>query len=113
MKNQELTDEKEKNQELTVTQDKNQGGGRFTLKGRVNSVNAPRLQYILEKAQEDGDINIVLNMLHVEFLSSAGIRVILKTHKDVVRAGGALGIEEPSENVKNVLGMAALEEMLV
>ena len=101
------------NEDFVITKEKNPICSRFTIKGRVNLINAPELQHKLEQALKDGELDIVLNMSHVDFLSSAGIRVILKTHKDAMRAGGSFGIEQPSENVRNVLGMAALEEMLI
>ena len=102
-----------KNNEFTITKDKTPEGVRYTVKGQVNSINASALQYKLEESLRYGEKRIVLNMSYVEFLSSAGIRVILKTHKDAVRDGGSFGIEQPSESVRNVLGMAALDEMLI
>ena len=100
-------------EEFTITKEKIPGGLRFIILGRVNSINAPTIQHKLEEALKDGVKKIVLDMGLVEFLSSAGIRVILKTHKDLKKEGGTFGIEQASENVKNVLGMVALGEMLV
>ena len=99
--------------DFVITKDEIREGIKFIIKGRVNSTNAEELQYVLENAIKDGQNNIILNMLRVEYLSSAGIRVILKTFKDVKSAGGKFGIEMPSENARNVLGMTALDEMLI
>ena len=90
-----------------------QEGIKFILKGRVNSVNADELQSKLEEVMNSGQTNVILNMLWVEYLCSAGIRVILKTYKNLKASGGRFGIETPSQNVKNVLGMVALSEMLI
>ena len=102
-----------KKDEFTITKEETAEGLRFTVEGRVDSINSPTLQSELDKAVKDGAKRIVLYMYKVEFLSSAGIRVILKTHKDITKAGGSLAISHPSANVKNVLGMAALNELLV
>ena len=102
-----------KKDEFEIEEEEIKKGAKFILKGRVNSLNCEELQYILDKALKDGKVNIVLNMLWVEYLSSAGIRVILKTYKDAHEAGGKFGIEMPSQNVRNVLGMTALDEMLI
>ena len=102
-----------RNEDFTITKDKDQGVTRFILKGRLNSNSAPTLQYELEDALNYGEINIVLNMAQVEYLSSNGVRVILKTYKQAEKEGGKLQIERPSENVRNVLGMAALNDMLI
>ena len=102
-----------KNSDLEITKEKIAEGIKFIIRGRVNSDNADELQGILKKALNDGYKNIVLNMIWVEFLSSAGIRVILKLFQDANNAGGKLRIEMPSENVRNVLGQTALDEMLI
>ena len=88
-------------------------GLRFIIKGRVDSVYAMPIQNTLDEAINGGVKKIILNMSQVKFLSSAGIRMILLTHRTLTKAGGSLGIERPSENVKNVLGMAALDELLI
>ena len=96
-----------------ITKEETPEGLRFIINGRVDSVNSPALQCELDKAVKDGVKRIVLYMYKVKFLSSAGIRMILITHRNITKAGGTFGIERPSENVKNVLGMAALDELLV
>ena len=100
-------------QDFIITRDNIPHGVKFTVKGRVSAANADEFQFKLENALKGGEANIVLNMLQVDFLSSTGIRIILKTYKDAVKAGVKFGIEQPSENVRNVLGMVALDEMLI
>ena len=98
---------------IVITQEKIPEGLKMTLQGRLDSPSSVALGHKLEQAIEDGQTNIVLNMYRVEYLCSTGIRVILKTYKSIKTAGGSFGIEMPSECVKNVLGMVALNEMLV
>ena len=102
-----------RDEELDILEDRSPGAAKFTLKGRVNASNADSLLNKLEAAIKEGHTIIVVNMFQVEYLSSVGIRVILKTYKKTTEAGGKFSIERPSENVKNVLGMVALKEMLV
>ena len=98
---------------FVITEEKTPEGIALTIKGMVNSMNADKLLDRLKEAMKDKQKNIILNMFWVEFLSSAGIRVILKTYQDANDLGGSLGIKMPSENVRNVLGMTALDEMLI
>jgi len=98
---------------MKITQEKTPAGIKLTIQGRIDSINSVKFGNELEQAIKDGHTNIILNMLQVEFLCSTGIRVILKAYKEVKTAGGSFGIEMPSECVKNVLGMVALNEMLV
>jgi len=102
-----------KEEELEIIEEKSQGAVKLTLKGRVNASNADTLLYKLETAVNEGHINILINMSRIEYLSSIGIRVILKIYKQTAEKGGSFKIERPSDNVKNVLGMVALKEMLV
>ena len=98
---------------LEILEEKTPEGVKFRLKGRVSSDNADKLQDALQKALNDGNKNIILNMLMVEFLSSAGIRVLLKAYQDAKNAGGKFGIEKPSQSVRNVLGMISLDNLLI
>jgi anti-anti-sigma factor len=52
-------------------------------------------------------------MSEVEYLCSIGIRVILQTYKEAKKKGRKLGIEHPSECVKKVLYITALNELLM
>jgi anti-anti-sigma factor len=101
------------NEDLEILEERSPGAVNFTLKGRVNATNADSLLYKLETAIKEGHTIIVVNMSQVEYLSSVGIRVILKIYKQTMETGGTFKIERPSENVRNVIGMVALKEMLV
>jgi len=102
-----------KNDELEIKEDKSPGTSRFILKGSVNAASADALLYTLEDALKEEQKTIIVNMFQVEYLSSIGIRVILKIYKQAAEAGAKFNIERPSENVKNVLGMVALKDLLV
>jgi anti-anti-sigma factor len=98
---------------LKITQEIKEGVCRVFAKGRIDSNTADSLLLELEGDIDNGQKVIILNMSQVEYLSSIGIRIILKIYKQAGEAGGSLKIERPSEIVKNVLGMVALEEMLI
>jgi len=98
---------------LQITQSIDDGICTFSVKGRIDSNSADVLLVKLETAVNEGQKTILLNMSQIEYLSSIGIRVILKVYKQAAEAGGAFSITRPSEIVKNVLGMVALQEMLV
>jgi len=100
-------------EELEIQEERSPGAVKFALKGRVNAASADPLLFKLEAALNDGHTNILVNMSRIEYLSSIGIRVILKIFKQAAEKGGSFKIESPSDNVKNVLGMVALKEMLV
>ena len=98
---------------MVITQETTSSGVKLIIQGRLDSNNSVKFGNELEQVIKSGQTNIILNMLQVEYLCSTGIRAILKTYKEAKTAGGSLGIEEPSECVRNVLGMVALNEMLI
>jgi anti-sigma B factor antagonist len=102
-----------KDEKLEITEKTDNGICKFTAKGCIDSNSAEVLLFKLDNAFNEGKINIILNMAMVDYLSSIGIRVILKIYKQAAEAGGSFSIENPSEIVKNVLGMVALKDMLV
>ena len=101
------------NDDFTIDEERQEEVSRFFLKGRITSMNANVLEYKLNEAFTKGHTNIIVNMMQVVFLSSAGIRVLLMFYKKAKGAGGSFQIESPSENVANVIGMTALDEMLL
>jgi anti-anti-sigma factor len=102
-----------KDETLEITEEIKDGICKLVAKGRVDATSADILLFKLETALKNGHKKIILNMAQVEYLSSIGIRVILKTYKQALETGGKFNIEHPSEIVKNVLGMTALKELLV
>ena len=98
---------------FVITQETTTSGIKFTIQGRLDSTNAVELDQKLQSIKYNEHTSIVLNMLRVEYLCSTGIRIILKNYKAIKAAGGTFGIEHPSEWVRNVLGLVALNEMLI
>lgn len=85
---------------------------RFAAVGHVNIANSAQMERALERCLTEGCTKITVDMYKVTFLSSAGIRVILNIFKKAKKLGGRLQIVSPSENVRNVIGTTALDELL-
>jgi anti-sigma B factor antagonist len=51
------------------------------VEGRVDSSTSPQLSDVLQKITDDGRFKIVIEMSGVEFISSAGLRVLINTQK--------------------------------
>ena len=98
---------------LIITKELTPKGIKYAIEGRIYTSNAEILQLNLDEALGEKQFNIVLNMSQVDYISSSGIRVILKAYMDAKKAGGKLEIEMPSESVRNILKITALEGMLV
>ena len=51
-------------------------------------------------------------MKEVEYVSSAGIRVLFQTYKQLKEIHGTFAVSEPSEAVRSVLELAGVAELL-
>lgn len=77
------------------------------VSGRVDSATAPQLQDEFNKLMDDNRFRIVLNMENVEFISSAGLRVLISTQKNCKRYNrGELVLTNLPENIKSALDLA-------
>ncbi len=81
----------------------------FEVIGRVDSNNANELGAALDKTVDEGSSNLVLDLGGVEYMSSAGLREMVRVLKRVKRSGGDLRIASPSDRVKEVLELAGLD----
>ncbi|MCD4685428.1 MAG: STAS domain-containing protein [Anaerolineae bacterium] len=81
----------------------------FEVNGRVDSSNANELGARMDGAVDDGKNNVVLDLGGVEYMSSAGLREMVRVLKRVKRGGGDLRIANPSDRVREVLELAGLD----
>ncbi len=84
----------------------------ISVKGRLDAYWADHLTRALEEAVRDGADHIRLNMSEVAYMSSVGIRVLLKFHKQLRGIHGSFAVSNPSEPVKTVLELAGLQTLL-
>jgi anti-sigma B factor antagonist len=57
----------------------------ISIIGRVDSRTAPQLQEETQKVTNAGKYKLVFDMSKVEFLSSAGLRILIQTQKECKR----------------------------
>ncbi|MFN2149099.1 MAG: STAS domain-containing protein [Anaerolineales bacterium] len=81
----------------------------MTVTGRIDSATSSEFEEQLNSLTESGRVNIVLDLSAVEFISSAGLRVLVTTRKAVKSAGGDLILAKPSSQVVETLEIAGLD----
>ena len=84
----------------------------FKLNGRLDSNTSPELEKKLAGAMEGGARNMVLDFENLDYISSAGLRIILKTTKDLKRTEGALILCAMQDYVKEVFEIAGFDSFL-
>ncbi len=83
------------------------------IAGRLDAYWAAHLSTDLDSLLRQGYHRIVLDFAAVEFLSSAGIGVLLKYYKILAAVNGSLTVVNPRELVKNVLDLSGVTPYLI
>jgi len=84
----------------------------FKLNGRLDSNTSPALEKKLMEAMESGARNVVIDFENLDYISSAGLRIILKTTKDLKRTEGNIVLCAMQDYVKEVFEIAGFDSFL-
>ena len=79
--------------------------------GRLDTTTAPNLEAVINELSEDIK-ELVFDMSGVEYISSAGIRVLISAHKKMKSNQGTMRIEKANDIVCEVFEMTGLSQML-
>ncbi|MBR3504781.1 MAG: STAS domain-containing protein [Clostridia bacterium] len=91
---------------------KNQNGTALTiaLTGRLDTTTAPELENEL-KASLAGVTELTLDLKELEYISSAGLRVLLSAHKSM-QAKGGMKVTNVNEIVAEVFDVTGFTDIL-
>jgi anti-sigma B factor antagonist len=76
------------------------------VSGSVDALTAPELSKLLLDQITAGHANLVISLIGVEFMSSAGLRTLLGAVKEARSHGGDLRIASTNSGVDKVLKMS-------
>jgi anti-sigma B factor antagonist len=96
---------------MTVNIERNYESVTLGISGRLDTATAPNLEKIINEFPEDIK-EIVFDMFRVDYISSAGIRVLLGAYKKMNLNHGTMRIEKANELIREVFEMTGLSEML-
>jgi anti-anti-sigma factor len=83
------------------------------IQGRLDGYWADHLSESLDDAVREGARHLRLNLSEVSYLSSAGIRVLVRAHKQLSAIQGSFSVSEPSEAVRSILQLTGLIDLLI
>jgi anti-anti-sigma factor len=81
--------------------------------GALDSNWAEHLGKAIDEAVRNGSHRLLLNLGGVNYLSSAGISVLLKAHAQLTRIHGFFAVSNPSPQVHEVLKLTGLQKRLI
>lgn len=94
--------------------EKKENGNEITLMliGRLDTTTAPQLEAEIN-ASLDGAQQMILDFQDLEYLSSAGLRVLLSAHKTFMKRGsGQLRIRNVNETIHEVFEVTGFLDIL-
>src|SRR5262245_13365202 len=83
------------------------------VNGRLDGYWADYLDRVLTDAVRDGHHRVRIDCSQLVFLSSAGIAVLMKFHKELSRINGAVQVVNPSTPVSTTLKLTRLDVLLI
>jgi anti-anti-sigma factor len=98
---------------MEITTRRSEDALELVIDGRLDAYWADHLAKALEEALRGGADRIRLNMAAVTYMSSVGIRVLLRFYKQLEGIRGSFAVVNPSEPVNTVLELAGLEALLI
>ena len=82
----------------------------ISLVGRLDTVTSPQLQEVLDNSL-DGVTELAFDFAKLDYISSAGLRVLLATNKKMVKAGKMV-IRNVNDVVQEVFDMTGFADIL-
>src|SRR5207247_11097151 len=94
---------------------KRKSGGlvELEIKGRLDGYWADHLAKALDDEIRQGSHHLLIDLSQVAFLSSAGIGILVKFYKQLKSIEGSLSVSRSSEQVKKILELSGLKEVLM
>ena len=96
---------------MTITENKTANSLELVISGRLDTGTAPELEAKLKQVSKDTQ-TLYLNLQNIQYISSAGLRVVLLAHKLMLPTGGKMIIRSPSAFCKQVLEATGMDSIL-
>ena len=95
---------------MTVTKTKKGTELTIAIEGRVDTTTAPELEKVI-KDSTDGTTKLVFDFAKVEYISSAGLRVLLLAQKIMNKQGGMI-VTNCSEDISEIFEVTGFTDIL-
>ena len=82
----------------------------LAIEGRVDTMTAPQLEEAVAEHADSRD-KMIIDLSDTEYISSAGLRVVLIAHREMEKKGGLI-LRHPSKNVASVFKMTGFSRSL-
>lgn len=91
---------------MKIKEDKKDQAMVLTIEGRLDSITSGTLEKVFLTIIEAGEKNIVVDCTDMDYISSAGLRVLLMAAKRTTKLGGKVVLAALCDNVQEVFDIA-------
>ncbi len=98
---------------MEISQHPNDQHLELRLNGRFDANWSDHVGSVIHTAVRSGQHHIILNFSGVNYISSAGIRVLMSHYKQLNSVKGSFRITEPIESILKVFKLAGLSQLIV
>lgn len=95
---------------MTINEVKTQDQTTIQLDGRLDTLSAPELETVVNNSEETK--LLVLDFEKTEYVSSAGLRILLAAKKKMDKVGGELKVINVCESIQEVFEMTGFVDIL-
>ena len=95
---------------MTITKKQNESSLEIALEGRLDTVTAPELEKTLKESL-DGVTELTLDFEKLDYISSAGLRVLLSAQKQMNRQG-SMKIVHVGEIILEIFEVTGFSDIL-
>ena len=95
---------------MTITKKQNGTALEIALEGRLDTMTAPELEAELDRSLGGAD-SLTMDFSKLEYISSAGLRVLLSAYK-IMNAKGGMKVTHVNEIVQEVFEVTGFAEIL-
>jgi len=90
----------------------NDGTTTLSLSGRLDTITSGKLGEEIDKVFQEEKVHLVLDFKELEYISSAGLRILLMAQKKANTLDASMKIINANESVKEVFTMTGFTSVL-
>ena len=101
-----------KDLEMEITQKEENGILFITIRGRLDADSSPEAEKVVQDALQGQTTRVLFDLASLEYLSSAGLRVLLSTAKEMRRRDGKFVLCSLNEFVKELFDVSGFQSLI-
>ena len=97
---------------MEITQKEENGIVSISIEGRLDADSSPEAEKVVKEALEGQTTRVLFNLSALEYLSSAGLRVLLSAAKEMRRRDGKIVLCSLNEFVKEIFEVSGFQSLI-